>query len=57
MTMLLTAFIMIAFAGIYAVLLAMLGNSASAIIAALTGRSPQAAGGSKLAASRCLTRA
>lgn len=38
MTMLLTAFTMLAFAGVYALLMAMLGERAGALAAALSGR-------------------
>jgi hypothetical protein len=38
MTMLLTAFTMIAFAGVYALLMTMLGQRAEALVTALTGR-------------------
>ena len=48
MTLLLTTFIMMAFAGVYAALLAMLGNRSGDLAAALQGRPlrrAQAAGG------------
>jgi hypothetical protein len=38
MTMLLTAFTMLAFAGVYALLMTMLGQRADALLTALTGR-------------------
>ena len=57
MTMLLTGITMIAFAGIYAALFTMLGNSARLMATALTGRAPQAAGGAALADSRRFSRA
>jgi hypothetical protein len=38
MTMLLTAFTMLAFAGVYALLMAMLGERAGALLTALSGR-------------------
>jgi|PlaIllAssembly_1097288.scaffolds.fasta_scaffold3202412_2 hypothetical protein len=41
MTMLLTAFTMIAFAGVYALLMAMLGERAGALMTALSGRPVQ----------------
>ncbi len=54
MTLLLTAFIMIAFAGVYALLLAMLGSRIGDIVVALAGprRVYQAAGGNAGSASR-----
>ena len=59
MTLLLTAVIMVAFAGIYAVLLAMIGSRADALVTALVGRPPrvQSMGGTEFAASRRLSRA
>ena len=42
MTMLLTAFTMLAFAGVYALLMAMLGERADALLTALSGRPPVA---------------
>lgn len=59
MTLLLTAFIMIAFAGTYASVLAMLGSRSNDIAAALLGRPLrlQPLGGTALKASRRLSRA
>jgi hypothetical protein len=59
MTLLLTAVIMVAFAGIYAVLLAMIGSRADALVTALVGRRlrVQSMGGTEFAASRRLSRA
>jgi hypothetical protein len=56
MTLVLTAFIMIAFAGVYAALLAMVGNHAGKIGTALLG-TPDQAGGATPAASRRFSRA
>ncbi len=61
MTLLLTTFIMMAFSGVYAAVLAMLGNRSAALVSALRGRSgqrlqPQLAGNT-LAASRRFSRA
>ena len=63
MTMLLAAFISVAFAGVYALVLAMLGARGGDLLAALVGQPLQTAGGSvtdgamALAASRRLSRA
>jgi hypothetical protein len=57
MTLLLTVFTMVAFAGVYAGVLTMLGNSADAITSALFGRARQTDGGKALAASRRFSRA
>ena len=59
MTLLLTSFIMLAFAGVYALLLAMLGSRATDLGTALLGRPLrlQASGGATLAASRRFSRA
>jgi hypothetical protein len=57
MTLLLTTFIMIAFAAVYAGLLAMIGHRAEAIATALFGQRTQAGGGDTLAASRRFSRA
>lgn len=57
MTLVLAAFTMIAFAGIYAVLLAMVGNHAGKLGTALLGLPGQAGGGTALAASRRFRRA
>jgi hypothetical protein len=57
MTLVLTAFTMLAFAGIYAVLLAMVGNHAGKLGSALLGLKGQAGGGTTLAASRRFSRA
>jgi hypothetical protein len=57
MTLLLTAFTMIAFAGVYAALLAMVGTRADAIFSALFGRRVQAGGNAAFAASRRFSRA
>jgi hypothetical protein len=43
MTMLLTAFTMLAFAGVYALLMVMLGERAGALMSALSGRPAQPA--------------
>lgn len=57
MTLLLTTFIMIAFAAVYAGLLAMIGHRADAIATALLGQRPQAGGSSAFATSRRFSRA
>nr|WP_310522683.1 hypothetical protein [Polymorphobacter sp.] len=59
MTLLLTALVMLAFAGVYAVLLAMLGSRTADLLAALLGRPArfQAAGGTTVPASRRFSRA
>jgi hypothetical protein len=57
MTLLLTALTMIAFAGVYAALLAMVGARSDALFNALVGRRVQADGNAALAASRRLSRA
>ena len=63
MTMLLAAFISMAFAGVYALVLAMLGARGGDLLAALVGQPLQASGGSvtggeiALAASRRFSRA
>lgn len=57
MTLLLTAFTMIAFAGVYAVLLAMVGARSDALFNALFGRRVQAGGNAAFAASRRFSRA
>lgn len=48
MTMLLTAFTMIAFAAVYALLMAMLGERAGALMTALSGRPAQPAASRRL---------
>jgi hypothetical protein len=57
MTLVLTAFTMIAFAAIYAVLLAMVGNHAGKLGNALTGGSGQGRGYSVVPSSRRFSRA
>ena len=57
MTLLLTAITMIAFAGVYAALLAMVGARADALFNALFGRRDQAGGNATFAASRRFSRA
>lgn len=59
MTLLLTALTMLAFAGIYALVLAMIGSRTAHLLAALTGRDAptQTAGGAGFAASRRFSRA
>jgi hypothetical protein len=57
MTLVLTAFIMIAFAAIYAVLLAMIGKHARVLGSALFGTPDQPRGTAALAASRRFSRA
>ncbi|MBC7519782.1 MAG: hypothetical protein H7268_01615 [Sandarakinorhabdus sp.] len=57
MTLLLTVFTMIAFAGVYAVLLAMVGARFDALFEALFGRRVQVGGNAAFAASRRFNRA